>query len=73
MSQNTGLPISDNTKFIFWSKFVICKPLLKLGKHFWEMISIVYSFLSDRKKKKEEMAIVVYLVILWFWRANNVL
>jgi len=31
---------------------VICKPLLKLGKDFWKSSSIVYSFLSDRKRKK---------------------
>lgn len=51
---NAGLPIRDNTKFIFWSKFVICKPLLKLGNNFWKSISIVYGLLSDRKKEKKK-------------------
>ena len=37
---------------------MICKPLLKLGKDFWKSISIIYNFLSRRKKtKKEEMVI----------------
>lgn len=61
---NAGLPIRDNTKFIFWSKLVICKPLLKLGKNFWKSISIVYGLLSDRKKEKKTE---------WFWSANNFL